>query len=214
MPTLSAIYKKFTAPALPQPPAQYQAPYVDQFNRVLRLYFAQLDALLESLFTPNGGAVITVPYGSFSSSVSQSTTANTDTVVTLNTTDYSNAVSVQTTTKMTVTRPGIYRVQYSAQLQNTDTDGQDVSIWLRKNGTDVASSNSVFGMPSRKSPSEPAHTLGSFTYILSLLALEYIELVWSPTDAAASMTAYAAGTGPTIPATPSVIATMTFVSAL
>jgi hypothetical protein len=45
-------------------------------------------------------------------------------------------------------------------------------------------------------------------------ANDYVELVWCTTDVLAKIVAYAAGTSPTRPSIPSVIATLTFVSAV
>lgn len=43
------IPPEFVAPALPFPPSQYDQDYINQFNKVLRLYFAELDAYLRNL---------------------------------------------------------------------------------------------------------------------------------------------------------------------
>lgn len=43
------IPPEFVAPALPFPPSQYDQNYINQFNKVLRLYFAELDAYLRNL---------------------------------------------------------------------------------------------------------------------------------------------------------------------
>jgi len=156
-----------------------------------------------------------LPYGAFSSSASQTATANTATLMTLNTTDFSNGVSIASS-KITVTNAGIYNLQFSVQFQNTDNQIQDISIWLRQNGTDIPGSTGLVSIPARKSASagEEAHEIVGWNYFVSMTAGQYIEIYWSTTLASVTIKAYAATTGPTRPSTQSVVATMSFVSAL
>jgi hypothetical protein len=53
----STITKKFRAPPLPKPTIQYDSTYLDNLVNVLRLYFNQLDNLLEQIVTTTGSAV-------------------------------------------------------------------------------------------------------------------------------------------------------------
>jgi len=45
----TSIIKRFVAPALPDAPSAYEAGYLDKLNNILRLYFNQLDQLLEQV---------------------------------------------------------------------------------------------------------------------------------------------------------------------
>lgn len=208
------------APALPFAPVEYAQRYQDDFANVLRLYFSQVDSTLSSLLDTTGGASLTLPYGAFQDSTNQSTTANTATVMTFNTTDYSNGVTVVTSggkaSRITATIAGIYNLQWSGQFQNTDNAQHDISVWLKKNGTDIAGSTGFISIPARKSAGagNEGHVVVGWNYFVSFNAGDYIELYWSTTNAAVTLEAYAAGTSPTRPATASLIATMAFVSAL
>ncbi len=62
--------------------------------------------------------------------------------MTLNTTDYSNGVYLSNSSRMNVRNAGTYNFQWSGQFVNTDTQIQDISVWLRKNGTDITGSAS------------------------------------------------------------------------
>jgi hypothetical protein len=53
----STITKKFRAPPLPKPTIQYDSTYLDNLVNVLRLYFNQIDNLLEQIVTTTGSAV-------------------------------------------------------------------------------------------------------------------------------------------------------------
>jgi hypothetical protein len=137
--------------------------------------------------------------------------------MTINSTDTpnTNEVSIVTGSKITTTYPGVYNLQFSVQVQSTDNAIQDISIWLRQNGTDLVGSTGLIAVPARKSASagDEAHGIFGWNYFVTMAAGDYIQLYWSTTNAAVTIKAYAAGTSPTRPSTSSVVATMTFVSA-
>jgi len=201
-------------PSLPLATGEYERRYQDQFSNVLRLYFNQLRNALSELFSGAGGRYIAFPYGAFSSYTSQSTTANTATLLTLSDTDFSNAVSLQTGSKITVDNPGIYNFQFSVQIQNLDNAPQDMYIWLRQNGTDIVGSTGIVGFLARKNPGDPSHDIKGWNYFLSMNAGDYVQIYWSPTIATLTIPTYAASGSPTKPSTASVVATLSFVSAL
>lgn len=203
------------APNLPLAPIQYDRQFQDQFENILRLYFNQLDNSFSSLLGPSGGKYLKFPYGAFSSSVDQTTTANTATLMTLDTTDFSNEVTINSS-KITVANAGIYNLQFSTQFQNTDNQIQDISIWLRQNGTDITGSTGFVSIPARKSASagEEAHQITGWNYYLSMQLNDYVEIYWSTTNASVTIQAYPTSTGPIRPSTQSVVATLSFVSRL
>jgi len=205
---------KIAAPSLPLATTEYNRQYQDQLNNVLRLYFNRLDNLLAQLQTSSGGAGIRLPYGAFSDFTSQTTTANTATLMALDTTDFSNTVTLVTGSKLTVANAGIYNLQFSAQLQNLDNAPQDVFIWLKQNGTDIVGSTGKVGMPARKSAGVPFHDIKGWNYFLSMNANDYVQIYWSTTNASVTIETYAASGTPTKPSTASVVATLSFVSAL
>jgi hypothetical protein len=210
--------KRIAAPSLPLAPQQYESRYQDQFANVLRLYFNRLDEFITRFNTGSGsidGSGLRLPYGAFSSDQDQTTTANTATLMTLNTTDFANGVSINTS-KITVTTPGIYNLQFSAQFQNTDNQIQDISIWLRQNGVDIPGSTGFVSIPARKSASagEEAHEIIGWNYYLSMNANDYVQIYWSTTLASVTIQHYPTTTGPVRPSTQSVVATLSFVSAL
>ena len=206
------------APNLPLAPTVYERQYQDQLNNILRLYFNRLDAILDQLKTGSGsidGSGIRLPYGAFSSDQDQTTTSNTATLMTLNTTDFANGVSISGS-QITATTPGIYNLQFSAQFQNTDNQIQDISIWLKQNGTDIPGSTGLVSIPAHKSASagQEAHQITGWNYYVSMNANDYVEIYWSATLDTVSIQHYPTSTGPVRPSTQSVVATLSFVSAL
>jgi hypothetical protein len=206
-------------PALPFATPAYSEQYQNQLNNVLRLYFNRLQSILDQLQTGSGaidGAGVRFPYGAFSSDQDQTTTANTETLMTLNTTDFSNDVGLDIGSKIKATVAGIYNLQFSVQFQNTDNQIQDISIWLKQNGTNIAGSTGFVSIPARKSASagEEAHEIIGWNYYLSMAADDYVQIYWSTTNASVSIQHYPTSTGPVRPSTQSVVATLSFVSAL
>jgi len=213
--TIINRYRPVVQPRLPAAPPEYNAEFIEQYSNILRLYFNQLDNLTGVVLGEAGGRFIRFPYGAFSSDQDQTTTANTATLMTLNTTDFSNQVSISSS-KITVVNAGIYNLQFSAQFQNTDNQIQDISIWLRQNGTDIPGSTGFVSIPARKSASagEEAHEIVGWNYYLQMQANDYVQIYWSATNASVSIQYYPTSTGPVRPATQSVVATLSFVSAL
>ena len=194
------------APNLPLAPTEYNRQYNDQLNNVLRLYFNRVDAILNQLKT------LSVPYGAFSSDQDQTAIANTATLMTLNTTDFTNGVSISSS-KITVATAGIYNLQFSTQFQNTDTAFQDVYIWLKQSGVDIPGSTGFVSIPNRHAGMD-GHTIVGWNYFLTMTAGQYVEIYWSVPNIAVTIQHIAASGTPTKPSTQSVVATMSFVSAL
>jgi hypothetical protein len=203
---------RVVAPRLPAATQQYDERYINQLNNVLRLYFNQLDNILGQLSTSGGISGVRFPYGAFSSDQDQTTTANTATLMTLNTTDFTNGVLISSS-KITVENAGIYNLQFSAQFQNTDAQLHDVYIWLKQNNVDIAGSTGFVSIPNSHG-GIPGHSIIGWNYFLEMDADDYVEIYWSPTNADVTIQHLAASGTPTKPSTQSVVATMTFVSAL
>ena len=200
-------------PTLGYPTEVYERRHFNENNGSLTIYFKKLASVLGSLFGPRGGRFMNNPYGAFQDSTDQ-VAANTTTAyaVTFNTTDFANGVTMASGSRITVADAGIWNLQFSIQFTNTTNSSQDVDVWFRVNGTNVANSNSRFGFAPRKGVGDPFHIIAAMNYFVSLNATNYVEIMWRPTDTGVSIEQYAAGTSPTRPAVPSAIVTMSFVS--
>lgn len=115
--------------------------------------------------------------------------------------------------KITVDYAGVYNLQFSAQVTNTDVQIHDIDIWFRKNGTDISNSNSRFSVPNSHGGID-GHLITALNFYLDLNAGDYVEIMWHVTNSAVRLEHLVAGTSPTRPATPSVIATLQYVSNL
>jgi hypothetical protein len=205
----------------PQPPNLLYAPpewspqYQEQFNNVLRLYFNRLSNVTKNLLGPDGGQFLSIPFGAFYDTTDQ-TAASTTTAypITINSTTLANNVSIVDSSKITFAVEGVYNIQFSIQLSNNDNATQDIDIWFTKNGSEIANSNSRFGLAPRKSAGDPYHVIGSLNFVDSFQAEDYVQLYWRSSNTNAYIEYYSAPSSPTRPAIPSVILTATFVSSV
>ena len=151
-------------------------------------------------------------YGAWQDNSTQTAAAsNTGYAMIFGTIDLENQVRVVSNgtnlTRITFDNTGIYNLQFSSQFQNIDSTEGDVTIWLRLNGVDVPASSGFVSIPA-KHGSVSGHTVVSWNYLLSVVAGQYYELMWSTANhTSVSMKYYAAGSPP--PSTASVILTVT-----
>lgn len=166
------------------------------------------------LFAPYSAAAGTdgVPYGAFQDDTDQSATTTVNAyAMSFSTTDFSNGIAVVSNTQLTVDSPGVYNLQFSAQFANGDSQIQDIDVWFRKNGTDIANSNSRFSINERHG-SVDGHVIAALNFYIDLDAGDYVQIMWATTNIAVKLEHIGTQSSPTRPATPSVIATMQMVS--
>jgi hypothetical protein len=148
-------------------------------------------------------------YGSFFDTTAQAAAANTPTPITINTTSYSNGVSIGSpTSRVVVNTAGLYNIQFSIQFVNTDTSEDDVFVWLRINGNNLADSNSRASVP-RKRGSTNGHLILALNLFYQFAANDYFELVWMTVGGTSSLETIPASTvAPIYPRSPSIILTV------
>lgn len=152
------------------------------------------------------------PYGAFQDSTDQTAASTTaGYAVKFNTTDFSNGVTVSNDSRLNVKSYGIYNIQFSLQFANADTQIQDVDIWFRKNGTDIANSNSRFSIPNSHGGVD-GHLIAAMNFWVELAANDYAEIMWRTSSTLVSIQQISSQSSPTRPATPSAIVTMSFQS--
>lgn len=134
-----------------------------------------------------------------------------DYVVSVAQTVASTTITGACKSKMQVEVAGTYNVQFSIQFVNTDVGVHDTDVWLRKNGTNVADSNSQFSVPSKHAGVD-GHLIGALNLFVDLAPNDYVELMWATTNSATNIQYIGAQTGPVRPATPSAIVTVSLAS--
>lgn len=211
---MSHTYLQFpAAPNLPLAPREWDARYQDQFANVLRLYFTQISGLLQQLGNIRGGYHLSFPYAAVQRTTTKTFTANTATLITLDQNDYLSGIKNPGDDGLIVEKTGVYNYQFSVQFENSDTQIHSAYIWLRVNGADLAGTGSKFDVIA-KHGSVNGFVIGAANFYVDLNAGDYVSLYAAVTDALVTFSATAAQTSPfAMPAIPSVVATLTFVSA-
>ena len=215
---MANVKQQLEVPSIPSlgfAPEAYEKRYFAENNGALNGYFRKLISVLGALFGPRGGKFLNTPHGAFHDSTDQAAASTTAaTAVTFNTTDISNGVTLSNSSRLNVADSGVFNIQFSIQLKNTTNDSHDVDIWFRKNGTNVDNSNSRYHPPARKSTGDPSHMIAALNFFIELDAGDYVEIVYKVDNVNVTLEHFAAGSSPTRPAVPSVIATVSFVSNL
>jgi hypothetical protein len=141
--------------------------------------------------------------------------ATTALAVPFNTTDNSNQIALDPAdnTKIVFSVAGYYNIQFSAQLLNPKSSIDNVTFWFRKNTADIAQTAGVTTVPTGPSANLGA-ALTAWNIVVPLNAGDKIQLMMSSVSGDTVIGTYPPGTAPVSPASPAVILTATFVSAL
>ena len=155
------------------------------------------------------------PAGAYVSEAQGVPSASTALALPFDTTDTSNQVALDPadTSKIVFAVPGYYNVQFSTQLVNCTSSIDNVTFWFRKNTNDIAYSAGIVSVPSKHSGGVGA-AIVSWNLVVDINAGDNIQLMMASNTGNTVAATYPPGTAPIHPASPSVILTATFVSAL
>lgn len=202
------------APNIPLAPTAYERLFQDQMSNVLRLYFNRLSANLQAISGAIGGKYLSFPYAAIQRTTNKTFTANTATQITFDQNDFLSGCSNSGLDGIVVSQSGIYNYQFSVQFENSDTQVHSAWIWLKINGINVPGTASKFDIISSHGGIH-GFVIAACNFYVQLQADDTVEM-WAAVDnTGVSMTAAAAQTSPfSMPAIPSVVATLSFLSTL
>ena len=148
-------------------------------------------------------------YGAFASTETQTASVNTPTRLSLDTTGQTTNQTYYTAGDgIHVQQDGIYNVQFSAQLVNTDTSIHDVNIWIRQNGVDVPTTASTISVSSKHGSVNGAAIVAA-NFFITMTAGDYIEMWWATDSTQVSVQTLPAQTSPyAAPASPGLVVTL------
>jgi hypothetical protein len=141
--------------------------------------------------------------GAFYDTTTQILAANTSASMTFNSITVSDGISVTSNSRLTVTKTGTYNIQFSSQFIPAG-QGSSVYVWLRKNGTNVAYSNTELQLQNSNDAA-----VAAWNFVETLTVGQYVELIWYPTGGTVNMTAETPTPGNGGVGIPSVIVTIT-----
>ena len=158
--------------------------------------------------TSGGGGFNTATgsYGSFYDTTTQTNpVGNIPRSMSLDTTDITNGVSVSGSTNpfntyIKTENAGVYKIQFSAQVEKTDSGTDEVVIWLRKNGTDLTDTATTITLNGNNDKQ-----VAAWNWFVNSAANDYYQIIWYSADTDLRLLAEAAGGGH--PGIPSVIVT-------
>lgn len=158
-------------------------------------------------------ASATVPFGDISgrsyiqaySAIDQTGSTSAATAAIIGTTVLSSNISMANdgsgnATRVTFADAGTYAIMPSMQFNNSGGADYDVTIWFRKNGSNIAASATVLTVPKA---SDGGAAFFQIVVYEQVTAGQYIELMWLPENTAVTLDYIAAGA--IAPAAPSVI---------
>lgn len=209
------------APALPFAPVQYDRAYSDTTHNILRQYFNTLDNVTSQLLSNTGGGrFLTFPHIAAQDSTDQYATAtDTATKVLWDTLDSGLGFTLNPNSTATPDNTGVYKIDYSLQVFNTDSQIHEAYVWLEVDGVNVPGSGSVFSVPSSHGGVDGALVAYS-SVTFTVTGGDDVALYWATNLAATSgggngvyLHASPAQTVPfAMPSIPSAIGSIVFVS--
>jgi len=151
-------------------------------------------------------------YGQFYSLETQSGSADTAYAMKYEVTDGTDGVSITNNasglpTRITPANTGVYNIQFSNQLGNTDNSDITFDIWFRINEVNVPNSNTKFSLI--KSLGSGLYAVAALNFLTQLNAGQYVEIMWSCAASTGQFEYLGTQSTPTRPATPSIILTVT-----
>lgn len=155
------------SPALPLAQTEPSPQYTNRYSNILRLYFNQLDAAWQGVLGTNGLQYLQTSHIAASANSDQYATGDdTPTLISWDTVESISGFTLDPSGYAQANQDGVYKIDYSLQLANTDNAPHDVFVWLQTNGDLVLRSSRRFTVPARKSA-------GVFGFIVAYSSIEF-----------------------------------------
>lgn len=124
--------------------------------------------------------------------------------ITFNSSYISDGISIVDQSKITFLHDGRYNIQFSFQLEKTDSGTDEIEIFLLRNGEIGPWTNTKFTLVGNN-----AKSVAAWNFVVEESANAFVELVWYSKDQNARIYAEPASTNPIRPGIPSAIVTIT-----
>jgi len=154
--------------------------------------------------TAGGGSsfnTATGSYGSFYDTTTQTNpVGNIPRSMSLDTTDITNGVSISGSTNpyntyIKTENAGVYNIQFSAQVEKTDSGTDEIVIWLRKNGIDLTDTATTITLSGNNDKQ-----VAAWNWFVTSAANDYYQIIWISADTGMRLLAETiSGTHPGIP---------------
>lgn len=154
---------------------------------------------------PSGpSGVLGLTYGSFYDTTTQTNpTGDVARKIFINTTSESDGVNISDGSKISISKTGVYNIQFSVQVFKTDAGTDYADFWLSKNNLSIPDTNTRFSLIDKD-----FYSVAAWNFVTSANAGDYFELNWSSADTSMSLRTLGPFTSPSRPRIPSVILTV------
>jgi hypothetical protein len=122
-------------------------------------------------------------YGSFyDTTIQTNPVANIARSMSFNSTDITNGVSISGSTSpfntyIKTTNAGVYDIQFSAQIDKTDSGTDEIDIWLRKNGIDLTDTATKLTLTGNNTK-----VVAAWNWFVLSAANDYYQIIWASAD--------------------------------
>lgn len=183
---------------------QLPAPRVPVVDKVGQL----MERSWYRFFTNFYNYFVSLPYGTFYDTTTQTATANTPTAVTFDTSANLRHTYIGTpTSRVYFDADGLTTITFSIQLTNSAASDDDVYVWLRKNGVDVPYTSSAVTVPKKHGAIDGAAIM-TVNFHETYNPGDYLELYWLTVNGTSSITTIPETVSPAKPASPGIVLTV------
>lgn len=129
--------------------------------------------------------------------------------MTFNSIAESKGIYITASSRVTFEYDGVYNIQFSAQVEKTDSGNDEIEIWLSKNGQNVDWSSTTLELSGNN-----VELVAAWNFVSSFNAGDYFELYWHSNDIDMRILTRGTQSNPDRPAIPSIILTAQQVSGI
>jgi hypothetical protein len=121
----------------------------------------------------------------------------------INTIAESNGIFITQSSRVVIENSGVYNIQFSAQVEKTDSGSDEIEIWLSKNGQNVDWSNTTLELQGNNT-----ELVAAWNFVSSFNSGDYFELYWHSNDIDMRILTRGTQSNPDRPSIPSIILTV------
>lgn len=125
-------------------------------------------------------------------------------IMTFNTPDVIDGVSMVNNSEITFNQDGVYNIQFSAQIEKTDSGADEIEVWIAKNGQNLSYTSTTLELQGNN-----VELVAAWNFFVDVDKGDYVQLLWHSNDTAMRILSRGSQTNPQRPEIPSVILTVT-----